>query len=181
MVIVRNLAVGMAAWCFATAASAGVVVVLNSGDATISLIDQNTRKELRRFEVGNEPPHVARAFRQANRQSAVSSPSPRHGFRARRALSRLQLRRAVPGVGCVLRYGGFRREVVPTGISDQLPPPQGAEDDFEELAPPVEPGPPDEDIPTRSGIALDGQARVRLNAVLRDLLECKRLLERARE
>lgn len=38
-----------------------------------------------------------------------------------------------------------------------------------------------EDYAPRSGIALDGQARERLNAVLRDLLECKRLLERARE
>jgi YVTN family beta-propeller protein len=40
------------------AAQAGVVVVLNSGDASISLIDQDTRKELRRFEVGKEPHHL---------------------------------------------------------------------------------------------------------------------------
>lgn len=39
-------------------AMAGVVVVLNSGDATISLIDQDTRKEIRRFEVGKEPHHL---------------------------------------------------------------------------------------------------------------------------
>ena len=58
MGIVRKVTVGMAAWCFAAAASAGVVVVLNSGDATISLIDQDTRKELRRFEVGKEPHHL---------------------------------------------------------------------------------------------------------------------------
>jgi YVTN family beta-propeller protein len=58
MGILRKLAVGLAAWCIAAAASAGVVVVLNSGDATISLIDQNTRKELRRFEVGKEPHHL---------------------------------------------------------------------------------------------------------------------------
>jgi YVTN family beta-propeller protein len=58
MGILRKLAVGLAAWCIAAAASAGVVVVLNSGDATISLIDQNTRRELRRFEVGKEPHHL---------------------------------------------------------------------------------------------------------------------------
>lgn len=33
----------------------------------------------------------------------------------------------------------------------------------------------------RSGLALSGEAKERLNGVLRDLLECKRLLERARE
>jgi YVTN family beta-propeller protein len=36
----------------------GVVVVLNSGDATISLIDQDARKEFRRYEVGKEPHHL---------------------------------------------------------------------------------------------------------------------------
>jgi DNA-binding transcriptional MerR regulator len=33
----------------------------------------------------------------------------------------------------------------------------------------------------RSGLALSGEAKERLSAVLRDLLDCKRLLERARE
>lgn len=33
----------------------------------------------------------------------------------------------------------------------------------------------------RSGLALSGEAKEQLNGVLRDLLECKRLLERARE
>ncbi len=42
----------------AGAAQAGVVIVLNSGDATISLIDQDSRKEIRRFEVGKEPHHL---------------------------------------------------------------------------------------------------------------------------
>ncbi len=37
------------------------------------------------------------------------------------------------------------------------------------------------DMAPPSAVALDGNARDRLNAVLRDLLECKRLLERARE
>jgi YVTN family beta-propeller protein len=42
----------------ATAAQAGVVVVLNSGDATVSLLDQVKRVELRRFDVGKEPHHL---------------------------------------------------------------------------------------------------------------------------
>lgn len=42
----------------AGAGHAGVVVVLNSGDASISLIDQDARKEIRRFEVGKEPHHL---------------------------------------------------------------------------------------------------------------------------
>jgi len=89
----------------------------------------------------------------------------------------------IKGVQKILKDQGGRyvAAIGNGGTVDGLPPPQGAEDDFEEPAPPVEPGPPDEDIPPRSGIALDGQARERLNAVLRDLLECKRLLERARE
>ena len=36
-------------------------------------------------------------------------------------------------------------------------------------------------VTPRSGLALHGEAKERLSAVLRDLLECKRLLERARE
>ncbi len=39
-------------------ATAGVVVVLNSGDATISLIDQDTRTEIKRYPVGKEPHHL---------------------------------------------------------------------------------------------------------------------------
>src|SRR5512139_1563038 len=39
-------------------AAAGVVVVLNSGDATISLIDQDTRAEIKRYPVGKEPHHL---------------------------------------------------------------------------------------------------------------------------
>lgn len=39
-------------------ALAGVVVVLNSGDATISLIDQDTRREIKRYPVGKEPHHL---------------------------------------------------------------------------------------------------------------------------
>ena len=42
------------------AAAASVVVVLNSGEASVSLIDPATRKELKRFEVGKEPHHLMR-------------------------------------------------------------------------------------------------------------------------
>jgi YVTN family beta-propeller protein len=51
-------AVAFAAFAAGQPALAEVVVVLNSGDATISLIDQATRKEIRRYEVGKEPHHL---------------------------------------------------------------------------------------------------------------------------
>lgn len=38
--------------------SAQLVVVLNSGDEMISLIDQKTRKETKRFRIGKEPHHL---------------------------------------------------------------------------------------------------------------------------
>lgn len=41
-------------------AAANVVVVLNSGEASVSLVDPTTRKEVRRFEVGKEPHHLMR-------------------------------------------------------------------------------------------------------------------------
>ncbi|MCU0952850.1 MAG: hypothetical protein MUC68_17895, partial [Burkholderiaceae bacterium] len=44
----------------AAPAAANVVVVLNSGEASVSLIDPATRKETRRFEVGKEPHHLMR-------------------------------------------------------------------------------------------------------------------------
>ncbi|MEO7221863.1 MAG: MerR family transcriptional regulator [Devosia sp.] len=44
-----------------------------------------------------------------------------------------------------------------------------------------EPRARDENFTPPSGLAISGPARDRLSAVLRDLLECKRLLERARE
>lgn len=43
-----------------SSAGAGVLVVLNSGEASISLVDLQERKELRRFEVGKEPHHLMR-------------------------------------------------------------------------------------------------------------------------
>ena len=39
-------------------AHAGVVVVLNSRDATVSLLDQNTHQEISSFSVGKEPHHL---------------------------------------------------------------------------------------------------------------------------
>jgi YVTN family beta-propeller protein len=51
-------AVAFAALAAGQSALAEVVVVLNSGDATVSLIDQATRKEVRRYEVGKEPHHL---------------------------------------------------------------------------------------------------------------------------
>jgi DNA-binding beta-propeller fold protein YncE len=47
---------GLLLW--AAAAHASVVVVLNSGDATVSLLDQDKRTELSRFDVGKEPHHL---------------------------------------------------------------------------------------------------------------------------
>jgi YVTN family beta-propeller protein len=51
-------ALALAGLAAASPALAGVVVVLNSGDATISLIDQETRTEIRRYPVGKEPHHL---------------------------------------------------------------------------------------------------------------------------
>lgn len=57
--------VGMcAAVLFATAvggpAWANALIVLNSGDATVSIVDPAARKELRRIDVGKEPHHLMR-------------------------------------------------------------------------------------------------------------------------
>jgi len=51
-------ALALAGLFAAPPAMAGVVVVLNSGDATISLIDQDTRTEIKRYPVGKEPHHL---------------------------------------------------------------------------------------------------------------------------
>jgi len=48
------LVMGMAA----TPASAEVVVVLNSGEATVTLIDKDTQKVLETFPIGKEPHHL---------------------------------------------------------------------------------------------------------------------------
>ena len=56
--IARLLAFGAGLMLAAAGAHGGVVVVLNSGDASVSLLDQEKRTELRRLEVGKEPHHL---------------------------------------------------------------------------------------------------------------------------
>ncbi|MFN9210413.1 MAG: YncE family protein, partial [Betaproteobacteria bacterium] len=60
MQTLRAMLAALAALAAATAAQANVVVVLNSGEASVSLIDKDTRREVRRFEVGKEPHHLLR-------------------------------------------------------------------------------------------------------------------------
>ncbi len=83
----------------------------------------------------------------------------------------------IKGVQKILKDHGPRHvaAIGTGGAIEALPAPlaNGPED----VAPQAEAN----DLTPRSAIALDGQARERLNGVLRDLLECKRLLERARE
>jgi len=55
--VLRRLLPALVAFV-APMAQAGVVVVLNSGDASVSLLDQDKRTELRRYEVGKEPHHL---------------------------------------------------------------------------------------------------------------------------
>jgi hypothetical protein len=50
----------VAGFALAGMAQANVVVVLNSGEASVSIIDKDTRREVRRFEVGKEPHHLLR-------------------------------------------------------------------------------------------------------------------------
>lgn len=86
----------------------------------------------------------------------------------------------IKGVQKILKDQGARAvaTIGSGGPVDALPPsPDAAEETPEGPAAPV----PDENMTPPSGIALTGEARERLNAVLRDLLECKRMLERARE
>ncbi|MFN9805694.1 MAG: YncE family protein, partial [Betaproteobacteria bacterium] len=52
------VALGMSV--LAAPAGANMVVVLNSGEASVSLIDPATRKEVKRFPVGKEPHHLMR-------------------------------------------------------------------------------------------------------------------------
>ena len=87
----------------------------------------------------------------------------------------------IRGVQKILREHGGRHVIVigHGGSAEEiaaLPPPQAPA--HEQV---VEAAPNDTEMTPRSGIALNGEAKDRLNAVLRDLLECKRLLERARE
>lgn len=56
----RRRAALIALLAFPLVGWSNVVVVLNSGDATVSVIDPQTRTEIRRFEVGKEPHHLLR-------------------------------------------------------------------------------------------------------------------------
>jgi len=85
----------------------------------------------------------------------------------------------IKGVQKILKDQGARHVAgIGNGgaIDALLPPP----DTDEQMAPPVEPTDSDDERDA-GGVGLTGDDRERLTAVLRDLLECKRLLERARE
>ncbi len=86
----------------------------------------------------------------------------------------------IRGVQKILRDHGARHVIALTGGSVDAYPAlthegTGAEPAAE--APRAE----EASLTPRSGLALDGEAKERLNGVLRELLECKRMLERARE
>jgi DNA-binding transcriptional MerR regulator len=91
----------------------------------------------------------------------------------------------IKGVQKILKDQGARAvaAIGSGGPIEALPPPsRDPEEDAVEPASAVEvPRPRDENFTPPSGLAISGEARERLSAVLRDLLECKRLLERARE
>jgi YVTN family beta-propeller protein len=54
------LVAGMAAAARPAHATGGFLVVLNSGEATVSLVDREARSETRRVDVGREPHHLMR-------------------------------------------------------------------------------------------------------------------------
>lgn len=86
----------------------------------------------------------------------------------------------IKGVQKILKDQGARH-VIAVGNGGpiealSLPTPD-ADDERQPAAPAMR----DENLTPPSGIALSGEARDRLSAVLKDLLECKRMLDRARE
>ena len=88
----------------------------------------------------------------------------------------------IKGVQRILKDQGARAvaAIGSGGPIEALPPP--SPDLPEDEAPAIDvPHVRDENFTPPSGIAISGEARDRLSAVLRDLLECKRMLERARE
>jgi DNA-binding transcriptional MerR regulator len=91
----------------------------------------------------------------------------------------------IKGVQKILKDQGARAvaAIGSGGSVDALPPPtpEPLEDEPAMAAPARPLAVRDENVTPPSGIAVTGEARDRLTAVLRDLLECKRLLERARE
>jgi len=89
----------------------------------------------------------------------------------------------IKGVQKILKDQGVRHvAAIGNGgvVVETLPLPAEPEADVAASEAPAAPAPA-ADLAPRSAVALDGTARDRLNAVLRDLLDCKRLLERARE
>jgi DNA-binding transcriptional MerR regulator len=89
----------------------------------------------------------------------------------------------IKGVQKILKDQGARAvaAIGNGGPIEALPPPTPDPVDDAPQVHAVAPARRDENFTPPSGIALTGEARDRLNAVLRDLLECKRMLERARE
>ena len=91
----------------------------------------------------------------------------------------------IKGVQKILKDQGARAvaAIGSGGSVEALPPPAPELPEPADDAPMREAAPHarDENFTPPSGIAITGEARDRLTAVLRDLLECKRMLERARE
>jgi DNA-binding transcriptional MerR regulator len=85
----------------------------------------------------------------------------------------------IKGVQKILKDQGARHvaAIGNGGMVDALPSP-AISDEMEDA---VELADITDDLPPAPGLSLSDTDRERLNAVLRDLLECKRLLERARE
>jgi len=86
----------------------------------------------------------------------------------------------IKGVQKILKDQGVRHvaAIGNGGSVDALPPPL-PDDDMDEVH--IANGVDEADIPPRRDLSLSDTDRERLNAVIRDLLECKRMLERARE
>ncbi len=91
----------------------------------------------------------------------------------------------IKGVQKILKDQGARHvaAIGSGGPIEDLPPPSPEFAEEPADTPPLIEAPRarDENFTPPSGLAISGEARERLSAVLRDLLECKRLLERARE
>ena len=87
----------------------------------------------------------------------------------------------IRGVQKILRDHGARHVIVIGNGGDAAELAALAEPESDAPERGVEAGDDEAGITPRSGIALSGEAKERLSGVLRDLLECKRLLERARE
>ncbi|RYE07231.1 MAG: MerR family transcriptional regulator [Hyphomicrobiales bacterium] len=88
----------------------------------------------------------------------------------------------IKGVQKILKDQGARHVVALAsgGSLEALPPPSSYEESDEPAVEEMN-GEAAGEVTPRSAVALNGSARERLNEVLKELLECKRLLERARE